>query len=58
MTADLAKLIRDVFNPRRGENVVLLNDYPSDSLFIDREYLDVIIIFNNLFLPMEKLLYM
>ncbi len=36
---DLKPLIEQVFVPRKGENVIILNDFPEDSLEIDNDYI-------------------
>ncbi|MSR86008.1 hypothetical protein EXS74_01275 [Candidatus Woesearchaeota archaeon] len=36
---NLNKLLVDVFNPKKGENIILLNDFPSKEKHIDLEYI-------------------
>ncbi|MFP4111475.1 MAG: hypothetical protein ACLFPQ_01670 [Candidatus Woesearchaeota archaeon] len=36
---DLTPLIEQVFSPKKGENVVILNDFPSDDLEIDNGFI-------------------
>ncbi len=36
---NLKKLITDVFNPKKGENVIILNDFPSDESKVNEDFL-------------------
>ena len=36
---DLRKLIIDVFDPQKGENVIILNDFPSNDDLVDDDYM-------------------
>jgi leucyl aminopeptidase (aminopeptidase T) len=36
---DLKPLIEQVFNPKKGENIIILNDFPEDDLEIDNDYI-------------------
>ncbi|MBI5797332.1 hypothetical protein HZA98_00325, partial [Candidatus Woesearchaeota archaeon] len=36
---NLKKLILDVFNPQKGENIILLNDFPSKEKHVDLDYI-------------------
>ncbi len=37
---NLKKLLMDVFNPKKGENVIILNDFPSKENNIELEYIE------------------
>jgi len=55
---NLPKLLQDVFEPKAGENVIILNDFPKDEEDITEEYIrrkDMAIEWNKTFQTMAKI---
>src|SRR3989338_5848278 len=36
---NIQKLLHDVFNPQKGENIIILNDYPSSEKKVDMDFI-------------------